>query len=93
MPRDSIGLSVKESLLAYAEETKSVYQIAQAMGYKPRVLSAANAEVDVFQTVPAVGAGSQNRADLRYGQVLKAGSEFTATSGIKFYSSEDISFQ
>ena len=27
----------KESLLAYAEETKSVYQIAQSMGYKPRV--------------------------------------------------------
>ena len=83
----------KESLLAYAEETKSVYQIAQAMGYKPKVISAANAEVDLFQTVPAIGAGSQNRADLRYGQVLKGGSEFSSISGIKFYSTEDVSFQ
>jgi phage-related baseplate assembly protein len=83
----------KESLLAYAEETKSVYQIAQSMGYKPRVISAANAEVDVFQTVPAIGSGTENRADLRYGQVLKEGSEFASTSGVKFYSSQDISFQ
>ena len=83
----------KESLLAYAEETKSVYQIAQAMGYKPRILSAANAEVDVFQTVPSIGSGAANRPDLRYGQVLKAGSELSSTSGIKFFSTEDVSFQ
>tara|TARA_R100000008_G_scaffold79938_1_gene61989 strand:+ start:3094 stop:5070 length:1977 start_codon:yes stop_codon:yes gene_type:complete len=83
----------KESLLAYAEETKSVYQIAQAMGYKPRLVSAANASVDVFQTVPAIGSGTDNRPDLRFGQVLKAGSEFSSTSGIKFYSTEDVSFQ
>ena len=83
----------KESLLAYAEETKSVYQIAQAMGYKPRILSAANAEVDVFQTVPSIGSGTANRPDLRYGQVLKAGSELSSTSGIKFFSTEDVSFQ
>jgi len=83
----------KESLLAYAEETKSVYQIAQSMGYKPRLVSAANASVDIFQTVPAIGSGAENRPDLRYGQVLKAGSEFSSTSGVKFYSTEDVSFQ
>jgi len=82
----------KESLLAYAEEAKSVYQIAQSMGYKPRIISAANAEVDVFQTVPSIGSGTNNRPDLRYGQVLKAGSEFASTSGIKFFSNEDVSF-
>ena len=83
----------KESLLAYAEENKSVYQIAQSMGYKPRLISAANASVDIFQTVPAIGSGTENRPDLRYGQVIKAGSEFSSTSGIKFYSTEDVSFQ
>ena len=39
----------KESLLAYAEETKNVYQIAQSMGYKPRTISPASADVDIFQ--------------------------------------------
>ena len=63
----------KESLLAYAEETKNVYQIAQSMGYKPRTISPAVADVDIMQTVPSIGSGTANRPDMRYGLILKEG--------------------
>ena len=44
----------RESLLPYAEEKRNVYNIAQAIGYKPKVTSPANIVSDVFQTVPAL---------------------------------------
>ena len=83
----------KESLLAYAEETKNVYQIAQSMGYKPRTISPAVADVDVMQTVPAVGSGTSNRPDLRYGLILKEGTSLKSSNNINFYLSEDVNFQ
>ena len=46
----------KESLLAFAEEKKTVYNMAQAFGYKPKLASAATTNLDVFQTVPATSA-------------------------------------
>ncbi len=83
----------KESLLAYAEETKSIFQIAQSMGYKPKLLSSAQAEVDIFQTVPSVGSGVNNRPDLTYGLIIKEGTQLSSTSGVDFYLTEDVSFQ
>ena len=48
----------KESLLPFAEERKTVYNMAQSLGYKPRLATAATTGVDIFQTVPATSAGS-----------------------------------
>jgi hypothetical protein len=83
----------KESLLAYAEETKNVYQIAQSMGYKPRTISPAVADVDIMQTVPSIGSGTANRPDMRYGLILKEGTSLKSQSNINFYLTEDVNFQ
>ena len=42
----------RESLLAYAEEKKNIYNIAQSFGYKPKVSAPASVVLDVFQQVP-----------------------------------------
>tara|TARA_Y100000114_G_scaffold152699_1_gene171389 strand:+ start:1362 stop:3335 length:1974 start_codon:yes stop_codon:yes gene_type:complete len=83
----------KESLLAYAEETKNVYQIAQAMGYKPKIMVAAQADVDLFCTVPKKGSGTSNSPDLQYGLIVREGTELQSTNGTKFYLTEDANFQ
>ena len=43
----------KESMLAYAEEKKTIYEIAQGYGYKPRQSSPASVKLNIFQTVPS----------------------------------------
>ena len=48
----------KESLLAFAEEKKTVYNMAQAFGYKPKLATPATTNLDVFQTVPATTSGA-----------------------------------
>ena len=85
-----IDSQFKESLLAYAEEKRNVYNIAQSFGYTPRVTSAADVVLDVFQTVPALN----DSADLRYGLTIKAGSTIVATSnGTTFRTLEDVNFK
>ena len=85
-----IDSQFKESLLAYAEEKKNVYNIAQSFGYTPRVTSAADAVLDVFQTIPALN----NKPDYRYALTVDAGTTIKAASnGTTFRTLEDCNFK
>ena len=74
----------KESLLAFAEEKRTVYNMAQSLGYKPKLSSAASVNIDVFQTVPATSAGSgasyTTKPDLNYAMNLKSGMELLSNT-------------
>ena len=48
----------KESLLAFAEEKRTVYNMAQSLGYKPKLATPATAILDIYQTVPANVSGT-----------------------------------
>ena len=87
----------KESLLAFAEEKKTVYNMAQSLGYKPKLATPATTDLDVFQTVPATstGAGASYtvKPDLKYALVIKSGMEITSANGVRFISQEDCNFK
>ena len=87
----------KESLLAFAEEKRTVYNMAQTFGYKPKLSSPAIANVDVFQTVPAVSSGTGTNyvtnPDLNYSMIIKSGMQLQSQSGIKFTTTEDCNFK
>ena len=87
----------KESMLAFAEETKTVYNMAQSLGYKPRLATPASVNIDLFQTVPAkssgTGASYTTEPDLRYALNIKAGLQVESTSGVTFTSLEDCNFK
>ena len=87
----------KESLLAFAEEKKTIYNMAQSLGYKPKLSSPATTDLDVFQTVPAIGTGTGDsysvKPDLRYAMVIKSGMQVSSDSGVNFISQEDCNFK
>ena len=56
----------KENLLAYAEEEGNVITIAQALGYKPKTIVPATAEVLISQIVPALGSSEGYIPDETY---------------------------
>lgn len=68
----------KESLLAYAEEEKNIINIAQAFGYKPKVIVPATTEVLVSQVVPAMGPSDGYIPDPKY--MLMVGPNSTVTT-------------
>ena len=87
----------KESLLAFAEEKRTVYNMAQSLGYKPKLSSASTVDLDIFQTVPATSAGAgasyTTKPDLSYAMNLKAGMEISSDTGVSFISTEDCNFK
>ena len=87
----------KESLLAFAQEKRTVYNMAQSFGYKPKLASPSLGRVDVFQTVPAVavgvGSGYTVKPDLSYALKISAGMRINSTSGTQFRTTEDVNFK
>ena len=85
-----VDAQFRESLLAYAEEKRNVYNIAQSFGYKPNVTSPSSVVLDVFQTVPALN----EKPDERYALNVKAGTQVISTStGTTFRTLEDVNFK
>ena len=87
----------KESLLAFAEEKKTIYNMSQALGYKPKLSTAASTKVDIFQTVPATTSGTgdsfETAPDFDYALLIKAGMEIESDSGVTFTTQEDCNFK
>ena len=55
--------TLKESLMVYAEDIKSVLALSQYLGYKPKVTSPAITTLSVYQLVPSIGIGLNNIPD------------------------------
>ena len=87
----------KESLLSFAQEKRTVYNMAQTFGYKPKLGAPSTGELDVFQTVPAIseGAGENftTRPDLRYAMEIKSGMILNSSAGVNFTTVEDCNFK
>ena len=86
----------KESMLAFAEEKKTIYEIAQGYGYKPRQASPASVTLDVFQTVPADAnnvVDEKRQPNEDYCLHIPAGMQATATNGTVFRTTGDVVFR
>ena len=80
-------------LLAYAEETKTIYEMAQVYGYKPKITRPSFTNIDVFQTVPSTGIGTSVKPDMSYALTLNEGSQLTSNNGTVFRTLEDCNFK
>ena len=81
----------KEQLLAYAEDTKTLYEMAQSFGYKPKLSSPSFTNLDVFQTVPARGSGVNVQPDYRYAIQINEGT-LASNGATTFRIRENVNF-
>lgn len=84
-------VAFKESLLPYAEEKNQIYNIAQFMGYKPRLSSPAVVELVFTSEVPAQ-TGDTSKPDFDYAINVKAESRVKTSTGIEFRLLDDCNF-
>ena len=82
----------KEMLLAYAEDKKTIYEMAQTFGYKPKITTPSFGNIDIFQTVPATGVGTGVGPDMDYALVIKEGTT-VESGGTTFRILEDCNFK
>ena len=87
----------KESLLAFAEEKRTVFNMAQSFGYTPKLATPSFGEIDAYQIVPAASSGTgasfQSYPDLNYALKIDSGMQLKAENGIVFRTVNDISFK
>lgn len=83
----------KENLLPFAQESYTIFNIAQSLGYKPRFLSPSLVELILTQTVPASTVDSLE-PDWDYALNIKFDSRVTSdTTGVDFRLLEDCNFK
>jgi len=83
---------LRESFLSLAQEEENLYNMAYAMGYKPKVTTAATTDLDVFQLVPSKKINNNYIPDFNYALRISENSTFKSTDGPIFYTSEDVNF-
>ena len=84
--------TLKESFISTAEDKRNVLALSQYLGYKPKVTSPAIVKLSVYQLVPSIGAGTNNRPDSSYYLRIKEGMICEANSGVQFRSTELLDF-
>ena len=70
---------LQETLLLYAQERKNIIALAYALGYRPKITTAASVTLDIYQQIPSIGAPSYN-PDWRYAFKVAQNSTIQSTS-------------
>jgi len=85
--------NLKESLLEQATERANIYDLARALGYKPKNVIPAYVDLDVYQLVPAIGSGSNVMPDFNYALSIKPGMQIKQETGnVEFRTLDSIDF-
>ena len=85
--------TLKESMMSYAEDIKSVIALSQYLGYKPKVTAPAVTTLSVYQLVPSIGNGGDNKPDEKYYLKIKEGLISRSTKdGVVFRTADVVDF-
>jgi hypothetical protein len=87
---------LQETYLQYAKQKNNLYTMAYMLGYRPKVTSAAIVDLDVYQQVPSITAGSPVTAspDFSYAFTIEQGMQVKSNidSSILFYVPQKVDF-
>ena len=83
---------LRESFLTLAQEKENLYNLAYAMGYKPKATSAASVDLEIFQLVPALNISNNFAPDYNYALKIDENSSFKSTEGPIFYINNQVDF-
>jgi len=86
---------IQETYTQFARKFENLFDLAYVMGYKPQVTGVATANVDFYQTVPAVVSGpSIYQPDYNYALLIGENTQIgsSANSNINFLTEDPIDF-
>ena len=82
--------NLKESLLEQATERSNIYDLARALGYKPKNAVPAYVDLDVYQLLPSTGSGTNSKPDFNYALSIKPGLQVKQETGNAEFRTLDI---
>tara|TARA_R110000824_G_scaffold132457_5_gene294971 strand:+ start:6141 stop:8021 length:1881 start_codon:yes stop_codon:yes gene_type:complete len=72
--------NLRESLLHQAQERGNIFDLANALGYKPNNSVPGYVTLDIYQLVPSIGTGDLVRPDFTYALPIKSGFQVEHTN-------------
>ncbi len=84
----------QENFLLYAQDKNNLISLAYSLGYRPKVVSTATVDLDVYQQIPAVIVGSVASPDYTYALIVneEAKIKSATNSGIVFITQDSVDF-
>ena len=83
---------LRESFLMLAQENENLYNLSYALGYKPKVTTAASADLEVFQLVPSININGSYVPDYSYTLDIESKSTIDSEGGPTFYTTDTVRF-
>lgn len=85
---------LQETFLQYAQESSNLYTLAYMMGYRPKVSTASQVVLDVYQRVPSKLASGQYIPDYDYAVTIAENTQLQSTTGtpVKFLVQDKVNF-
>jgi hypothetical protein len=85
--------NLKESFLHQASEASNIYDISRMLGYNVKNVTPSLVTLDVYQLLPAIGSGVDNKPDYTYALNIKPGMIVKQNNGnAKFRTIDPINF-
>ena len=66
-------VNLQESMILHASEKRNILNLAQSLGYTPKLNSSATVKLDVFQLVPSKTEGTEIVPDMSYAMAIEPG--------------------
>jgi hypothetical protein len=82
----------QETFTQYAQQTSNIFELAYMFGYKPKISTAAQVTIDVYQQLPAKQVGTEYVPDYDYSLTLNENSSVSSQNGKSFIIQDKIDF-
>jgi hypothetical protein len=82
----------QETFTQYAQQTNNIFELAYMFGYKPKISTAAQVTIDVYQQLPAKQVGTEYIPDYDYALTLNENSSISSQNGKSFIIQDKIDF-
>lgn len=85
---------IQETFIQYAKQSNNLYTLAYMLGYRPKVVSTALVNLDVYQQIPSKPTGSNYVPDWDYALNIQQGMQVKSNvnSNVYFYVPQRVDF-
>jgi len=82
----------QENFIQFAQQSNNIFELAYMFGYKPKVTSTSQTDIDIFQQIPAKNVSGNYFPDFEYALKILQNATFATSDPINFIMEEEVDF-
>ena len=82
----------QENFIQYAQQANNVFELAYMFGYKPKVTSTSQTEIEIFQQLPSINVSGEYVPDYSYSIKIPENTTFSTVNNVNFIMEDLVDF-